>query len=622
MLDDMYTQRDGVERHENHTAMTSSLVQVGAGDDLCVVFYVRLTLQSDLATETPASFFAVHKEEGSIFYLPELTALPALDEYTVGSRYLQYHILLMKPQEQGQAIVCPKFDALGTSESVQLGVTTEFHTKSVTGVFSQYFLSSAGRGHADLSEVASELSDVLQPVLLPEFEEETSVDGGSEGYSSEFAYPNDVTNKYNDDVPVSFFDETANESRDETSLTITAKEFFEDIEAVEGEGNDISAESESEVIADTSVEEAITSSCSALPDIELIKSSCSTNQFALRAGIPTLQRSKEHEAKLNRLISRVSELSGIQSRLYDHALNHEDDLLRSIADEVDRLYCVLKDSALELRMVSLEPLLLAMKEWLEEAAGEVGRSVQFSLEGTDVQVDAVVAERMIEALTAYLSIVLSTCFEYSHSIVISLSVEYSGTDVLLLLIHPEAKNEKDNVISTAPALVKLQSEFFDMHGAMSVETSESKEKLIRISFPVTQAMVEGLLVQCGDEEYLVPINQVSECIECSTKMGVEAKENKVIIGGEAIPYVRLREYVGLEGQGGHEQCVVIQSLSGTFGLIVDGIAGDMQAAVKPVGLLYQYIEMISGVSIKPNGAPCLVLNLQHLQTVADCLIIK
>lgn len=622
MLDDICTQHGGVECHDNHTGIASSSGQAVACGDLCVVFYVRLTLQSDLATETPASFFATHKEEGSIFYLPELTALPALDEYTVGSRYLQYHILLMKPQKQGQVIACPEFDELGTSEAVQLGITTEFHTKNVTGVFSQYFLSAAGRGHADISEVASELSDVLQPVLLSEFETSTPVEAVSAGNISESVCSNDISSNCRDDVSVPFFDQTADERSDRSPLVTSAKEFIEEIEAVEEDKFDSSFESDSELLADVFVDKSTDSSCTENPPVEFSKSKFRSSPVASGSGIQTLQRSKEQETKLNRLISRVSELSGVQSRLYDHALAHEDDLLRSIADEVDRLYCALKDSALELRMVSLEPLFLAMKEWLEEAANEAGQSVQFSLEGTDVQVDAVVAERMIEALTTYLSAVLSISFENSSSVMVSLSTEYSGTDVLLLLSHPDETTEKDFAASTAPALVTLQSEILDMHGAMSAEINESKETLVRISCPVTQAMVEGLLVQCGDEEYLVPMNQISECIECSSKMGVEAKENKVVIGGEAIPYVRLREYVGLEGQGEHEQCVVIQSLSGTFGLIVDGVLGDMQAAIKPVGLLYQHIEMISGVSVKANGAPCLLLNLQHLQTVADCLIIK
>jgi two-component system, chemotaxis family, sensor kinase CheA len=135
-------------------------------------------------------------------------------------------------------------------------------------------------------------------------------------------------------------------------------------------------------------------------------------------------------------------------------------------------------------------------------------------------------------------------------------------------------------------------------------------------------MIEGLVVQCGDEQYIVPMNQVAECVDCSPRMGVEAKENKVVLGGESVPYVRLREYVDLDGKAEHEQCIVIQSLSGTFGLIVDGVVGELQAAVKPVGALYKNIEMISGVSVKADGVPSLVVNLQHLQTVADCLIIN
>lgn len=650
MLDDIHIQGGGVAGHQNHSEMA---VQVSADGQLCTMYYVRLTLQSDLTNETPASIFAAHEKQGTIFYLPELTALPALDEYTAGKRYLQYHVLIITPLQCEAELCSSVFDSLGYGESVQLGVIGTKHSKDATSVFSQYFLSAVGRGSADLAEVSEGLQKLLEPLLV----EQESVLGLNET-------PDVACQSENSTVPqsgsrsviqdVAAVDSLISEAQAEVSASVIELYDSEFVSPMSELEFSLNAPRGIESVADTdiSVETSNGSSahyiskvCDQLVPLEESKShsiSCfewgnsstldsencladdvhESDHFSCKKSAHVNElRSAQQEDKLNRLISRVSELSGMQSKLYDYAVTQEDDLLRSMAAEFDRLYCVLRDSALELRMVSLEPLLHSVKDWLEDAAQSFGRQLQLTLQGADVQVDAVVAETVTDALATYfsasvLSVITDTEFES-----VSLTVEYSGTDVLLFIDHSGCGGTERN-FQISEALLGLQTEILAQHGAMAVGYNDQGRTSIKISFPVTQAMIEGLIVQCGDEEYIVPMNQVAECVDCSPRMGVEAKENKVVLGGESFPYVRLREYVDLDGKGEHEQCIVIQSLSGTFGLIVDGVVGELQAAVKPVGALYKNIKMISGVSVKADGVPSLVVNLQHLQTVADCLIIN
>lgn len=654
MLDDMRIQCDGVAGHQNHPEMAVHSVQASADGQLCTMYYVRLTLQSDLTNETPASIFAAHEEQGTIFYLPELTALPALDEYTTGKRYLQYHVLIITPVQYGAESCCAVFDSLGSAESVQLGIVGSRHSKDATSVFSQYFLSAVGRGHADLAEVTDGLQELLQPLLVVEepvlfFDESPELACQSEeshvSQSVSQSLIEDVVEtspfvsetqggviaaeieSHGDDFvsPMSELEFSLNAPRvtdisaetiDGSSAHYIAKVCDHLVPLVEGDSNSIPClewgNSSSLLDSDNFFEDGVQASPSA-SDLFSCKKSVHFSE----------RRSTQQEDKLNRLISRVSELSGMQSKLYDYSVTQEDDLLRSMADEFDRLYCVLRDSALELRMVSLEPLLHSVKDWLEDAAQSFGKQLQLTLQGTDVQVDAVVAEAVTDALATYFSAGVLSVLSDTEFESISLTVEYSGTDVLLFIDHSGCGGQgTESSLQVSEALLRLQSEIFALHGAMAVGYNDQDRTSIKVSFPVTQAMIEGLVVQCGDEQYIVPMNQVAECVDCSPRMGVEAKENKVVLGGESVPYVRLREYVELEGKAEHEQCIVIQSLSGTFGLIVDGVVGELQAAVKPVGALYKHIEMISGVSIKADGVPCLVVNLQHLQTVADCLIIN
>ncbi|MCT4534917.1 chemotaxis protein CheW [Halodesulfovibrio sp.] len=605
MVDSVRMQSDGVKHHAN----ISGSAQAVSDSRLCALVYIRLKLQSDLASDTPASLFAAQQEQGTIFYLPELTALPSLDEYTVGARYLQYHVLIQSPDLDGTQKQSSLFDSLGESESELLGVIKNEHSKDATEIFSQYFLSTAGRGQAAFEVVADGLKGLLQPmltspeleVILPDVSTEDTAskpeslpapDVVPQEQQSEMLPAHDI------DIMADFVAPSHTEKQ-KSGVSLSTEDYFESMS--------LDVDSGTSMLAGDLIE--------TLVGVERPFSDFEKATFTTSSGFAA------QEAKLDKLISRVSELSGMQSQLYDYAVQSEDDLLRSMADEFDRLYCVLRDSALELRMTPLEPLLISMKEWLEDNIQATGKQLLCSVEGQDVQVDTVIAESVCDALAAYFSGCLPLFLSAHPTMQLALSVEYSGADVLLVINY--SGNNLDSAeqnVFLPDALLRLQEELLALHGGMSVACGENGKSSLNLSFPVTQAMIEGLVVQCGDEQYIVPMNQVAECVDCSPRMGVEVRERTVLIGGEAVPYVRLRDYVELEGRGDHEQCIVIQSLSGTFGLIVDGIAGELQAAVKPLGVVYQHIEVISGVTVKPDGIPCLVLNLQYMQTVAENLL--
>ncbi|SHI67331.1 chemotaxis protein CheW [Halodesulfovibrio aestuarii] len=652
MLDDTCVQRGSVADYQNHSGPALHSAQASFDAQLYTMSYVRLRLQSDLASETPASIFAAQEEQGTVFYLPELTFLPTLDEYTVGERYLQYHVLVISPLACSAEPSGSVFDSLGSAEFAKLGTTGDDCCKNVTDVFSQYFLSAIGRGQADFAEISEELRELLQPLFVAQDVLQSFDVLPNSSCQSEDVYRSDGTvllpvddasekvpvstgmreealgvvsepEEHNSAVPMSDLEcsnaprvtdtmdvvpsSILNESRSGYLASVCDQRMpFVESGSLRDSDPSLFAAGSKKSFEDS----AVLSACSSVKPFSCRKRSCLT----------PLQ-STQDEDKLDRLISHVSELSRIQSNLYDYALAHDDDRLRSMADEFDRLYSVLRDSALELRMVSLNPLLFSVKDWVEDFVQSMDKQLLFTLEGGDVQVDAVIAEQVTDALATYFSTAILPFFD-DEILSISLSVEYSGTDILLVMEHSECaiQGSEENVI-ISEALLRLQAEILALHGGLAVECGDQSLRIIKVCFPVTQAMIEGLVVQCGEEQYIVPMNQVAECIDCSPRMGVEIKEDKVVLGGETVPYVRLREYVDIDGKTEHEQCVVIQSLSGTFGLIVDGVVGELQAAIKPVGALYKHVEMISGVSVKSDGIPCLVLNLQHLQMVADCLVI-
>ena len=623
------------------------------------IYYIRLSLASSLQGETPASLFSALQEDGTIFYLPELNALPVLDEYTIGSSYVFYHILFAVPVHADAHALVDVLSPLGNVQTELLGVIPESSVKTATGYFSQFILSSQGQ---QVEETVSGLSDLMAPLFaVPATIEPVSPSEHAPSDGPFLSEPNidlvspELLSSESESIPESELvkeqtysceavpsiqdnGEKVIEEQDCAVVTPELENKSSHVEFVHTEQGIASEEDassellfEDEQVSPSGQTGVVTSfeanhkhfsPCSDSHD-DLLDEAPDTETAVVPKYLPPASDRAGQSAKLDTLVSRVSEIAGMQTRLYDYALAQNDDMLRSMADELNHLYGALRDSALDLRMVALEPLLVSLGDWATECAQVLGKTTSFEISCEDTQLDSEVADKILEALAEYFEYALEkeSVQSCTQQLSVKITAEYSGADVLL---HIEQKGfaHADSTLDTPDALLSLQSAVFALHGAMAVAYSDGQHMVIKINVPITQAMIEGLLVQCGEEQYVVPMNQLAECVDCNPRMGVEAKGNKIVLGGTPVPYLRLREFLGMEvSKVENEQCLVIQSLSGTFGLIVDGVAGELQTAVKPIGPLYSHIEMFTGASVKPDGTLALVLNLQHLQVVADCLIV-
>lgn len=606
----------------------------------CSIYYIHLSLASSLQGETPASLFSSLQEDGTIFYLPELNTLPVLDEYSIGTNYVFYHILFAVPAHADAHALVDVLTPLGKVYSEFLGVMHEDSVKAATGHFSQFILSSQGQ---QVEEVISGLSDMMSPLFV--MPKETEPTSSVESFCSipqnvatsatrKVIEPDAVVNTEIAAESASFSGAMAPSVLSEgevSGLQDDVEETKEDKDAVEDRKAPLEPPLEEElsvVLCQGDVTNGKETSCEDLTQCANLKDSpvdeiSDARPVVLPKYQPPIAGFTGHTAKLDTLVSRVSEIAGMQTRLYDYALAQGDDMLRSMADELDHLYGTLRDSALDLRMVALEPLLASLGDWATEYTHAFGKTAAFEIFCEDTRLDSEVADGLLEALAGYFEHILEmdVADNSTGQMSVKISAEHSGADVLLQ-IEQKGFVHAAYSMDVPDALLALQSAVFALHGAMAVAYSDDQHVVIKINVPITQAMIEGLLVQCGEEQYIVPMNQLSECVDCNPRMGVEAKDNKIVLGGTPVPYLRLREFLGMEvSKVDNEQCLVIQSLSGTFGLIVDGVAEELQTAVKSIGPLYSHIEMFTGASVKPDGTLALVLNMQHLQVVADCLIV-
>ncbi len=106
-------------------------------------------------------------------------------------------------------------------------------------------------------------------------------------------------------------------------------------------------------------------------------------------------------SRLDELLNRVGELVIAQSRLAQLADQRgpvNTDLLRAIAEEIERLSSELRDTAMVLRMMPVGSLFGRFRRLVHDLARETGKAITFETEGESTEVDKTVIERLADPL--------------------------------------------------------------------------------------------------------------------------------------------------------------------------------------------------------------------------------
>ncbi|AKJ08130.1 Signal transduction histidine kinase CheA [Archangium gephyra] len=87
--------------------------------------------------------------------------------------------------------------------------------------------------------------------------------------------------------------------------------------------------------------------------------------------------------------------------------------------------------------------------------------------------------------------------------------------------------------------------------------------------------------------------------------------------GRALPYLRLREMLGVQGPAAGRESVVVLGHGGSrAGLVVDSLFGEGQCVLKPLGRLFRHLPGVSGSTILGSGRVGLVLDVPTLLRTA------
>jgi two-component system chemotaxis sensor kinase CheA len=367
--------------------------------------------------------------------------------------------------------------------------------------------------------------------------------------------------------------------------------------------------------------------------------------------------------KLDSLVDMVGELVILQSLIF------EDQALQRVGDErftrnlsqLRRLTTDLQRGAMSMRMVPIRQTFQKMARLVRDLTKRSGKQVDLVLAGEDTELDRRVVEDINDPLmhmvrnsldhgieqpaaraaagkteTGRLSL---RAFHQGGSIVIEIADDGAGLNVERItkkaiangLIAPGATISPADIhqlifapgFSTAEVVTEISGRGVGMdvvkrniealRGRIDIQTETGKGTTFSIKLPLTLAILDGLLVQVGDERFVIPTFAVRESLRptASQVHTMHGAPRLIQVRDELLPLVWLRELFTLGGERmdpTEATVVVIEDDHRRIGLVVDALIGKQEVVVKTLGTAFSSVRGVAGGAILGDGRIGLILD--------------
>lgn len=367
--------------------------------------------------------------------------------------------------------------------------------------------------------------------------------------------------------------------------------------------------------------------------------------------------------KLDQLIDLVGELviAGASANLL--AQKSKQGTLVEATSVLSRLVENIRDSALQLRMVQIGETFNRFNRVVRDVSKELGKDIDLVITGADTELDKSVVEKIGDPLMHLVRNAMDhgiepaavraaagkpvkgrvelNAFHDSGSIVIEVVDDGGGLNAEKIqakavergIIQPGQTLSEQEIVnlvfeagfSTADQVSNLSGRGVGMdvvkrniqalRGSVDIKTELGAGSRFIIRLPLTLAIIDGFLTAVDNAAYVIPLDNVVECLELRED---DTRGHMLNLRGEVLPFIRLREFFDVEGALPQRENVVVIAASGRkAGIVVDQLLGEYQTVIKPLGSLFKHLRGIGGSTILGSGEVALILDVQALTQLAS-----
>ena len=375
---------------------------------------------------------------------------------------------------------------------------------------------------------------------------------------------------------------------------------------------------------------------------------------------------------LDRMMSGMSEMvlarNELARRLRDEAV---DPLVEAALERLSLTVAEMRDTVTRTRMQKIDALFSALPRMVRDTAGELGKQVALSIDGSDVELDREMIELMRDPLVHIIrnavdhgieapadrkaagkreaGRLIVSARQSGNQILIEIADDGRGIDVerlvtkarqqklvpeadlaamdatarLDLIFHP-GLSSRDTVTAISGRGVGMdvvRANIEHIGGRIHLSNQPGRGLTIVIYVPLTLSIMSTIVVGVGDQRFAIARQSVDEILRVrgeSVRIDTIGDAAVATVRGRRLPLVSLGRLLGIGTPDGEASrtLAIISTRDGEYALAIDDVIDTEELVVKPAAPSVMATGVYAGQTLPDSGLPMLLLDGSGIATIA------
>ncbi len=372
--------------------------------------------------------------------------------------------------------------------------------------------------------------------------------------------------------------------------------------------------------------------------------------------------------RLDNLAKQIGELIITKGRLVQLSTVNDIPELTEVMTRLVRLSDELQDEIMKARMVPIGYIFERFPRIVRDTAKQLGKEVVLVMEGKEIELDRSIIDQIGEPLVHILRNSVDHGIEFPeerqkldkpHKGTIRLVAERNKSNVtiiveddggginreairqtalriglytkeelnavddraiLMLITHPGFSTVKNvtDLSGRGVGMDVVRTKIRSLGGIIEINSRIKEGTKITLKLPLTLAVIQAMMLRIGEEVYALPLNYISETLEYDLHKIKTIKNRLVIMTREGVlPLVDLGKLLNVPNYNKssikrEKSIVVVEINNEHIGILVDALLGQEEIVIKPLDPILSDVPGFSGITIKGDGLPALVLDIASI----------
>ncbi|GAB0149124.1 MULTISPECIES: chemotaxis protein CheA [unclassified Marichromatium] len=388
-----------------------------------------------------------------------------------------------------------------------------------------------------------------------------------------------------------------------------------------------------------------------------------------QAATPTETSVRVDTNRLDEIMNLVGELVLVRNRLSMLRSQTEDDEVSKAINSLALVTADLQSAVMKTRMQPIKKVFSRFPRVVRDLSRSLGKEIDFQTYGEETDLDKNLVEALADPLVHLIRnavdhgiempdvreaagksrrgrVILGAAQEGDH---IALTIEDDGRGMdpqalrlkavekgllepsmaerlsdrdafnLIFMAGFSTKEEISDVSGRGVGMDVVKTRIAQLNGSVEIDSELGRGTLLQVKLPLTLAILPALMVILDGRRFAIPLASVSEILDLDLSRSRFVDEQEaIVVRSHALPIYHIGRWVRPgrdEGPRGEAHVVVVQVGQRKVGLVVDGLVGQEEVVIKPLGLGLRHVSGLAGATITGDGGIALILDVPELLKV-------